>query len=244
VGQGDSIFIQTPDKKQILIDGGPTDAVLAKLGQAMGFFDRTIDLVILTHPDSDHLNGLIEVLQKYQVAQILASPIKAASAGFSQWQQIVSEKKLTLINAQAGQEVKISPGITFAVVHPFGAGQSSKDTNQFSLVGRLCYCQVCFLLPGDLPEAQEKVLESTDFNLASQVLKVAHHGSKTATGEAWLESIKPQLAIISVGQDNKFGHPSPETLERLQQDVIKILRTDKDGDIKIKTDGYKLILGN
>jgi len=242
VGQGDSIFIETPDKKQILIDGGPGEAVLEKLGNEMGFFDRSLDLVILTHPDSDHLNGLIEVLRHYQVAQILASPAQTDGAGFKEWQKIISEKNIPVTIGQAGQQIEISPRINFDVVYPFSG--TGSGTNTSSIVGRLCYQQICFLMTGDIEESQEKTLGQTNFNLNSQVLKVAHHGSKTSSTDGLLSRVQPQLAIISVGKNNSFGHPAPEIVERLKKYTNKILGTDETGNIEIKTDGTQLFFEN
>jgi len=242
VGQGDSIFIETPDKKQILIDGGPGEAVLEKLGKEMGFFDRSLDLVILTHPDSDHLNGLIEVLRHYQVAQILESPAQTKGAGFKEWQNLIAEKHIPVTIGQAGQQVKISPQINFDVVYPFSG--SGSGTNVLSVVGRLCYQQICFFMAGDIEESQEKTLGQTNFNLNSQVLKVAHHGSKTSSSDILLERVQPQIAVISVGKDNSFGHPAPEIVERLKKYTDRIFRTDEKGDVVLKTDGIRLLFDN
>lgn len=243
VGQGDSIFIEAPNGNQVLIDGGPSDRVLEKLSKVMGYFDKSLDLVILTHPDSDHLNGLIEVLKHHQVGQILASAAQVKTAQFDEWQKIISKKQILLKYARAGQRIKISPQIYLDIVYPFtNKLQEVKKANNWSVVSRLCYSEICFLLPGDIEAPQENILAKTRFNLKSQVLKLAHHGSKTSSTDLFLAKIKPDLVVISVGKNNRFGQPHLEVLERLKTYTSQIRRTDDSSDIKLKTDGKRLMI--
>jgi len=235
IGQGDSIFIETPAKRQILIDGGPDKSVLEKLGEAMPFYDRSIDLVILTHPDSDHITGLVSVLEYFEVGHILVSGFKGDSAVYSQWEKIIEEKKIPLTVAQAGQKVIFPSGAVLEILWP---DQSRMETislaNNASVVGRLIYGNSKMILTGDIEKKVENLLgENSD--LRADILKTAHHGGKTSTGEGFLNAVSPEAAVVSVGKDNRYGHPSREVLDRLGN--IAVYRTDEEGDIKILTDG-------
>jgi competence protein ComEC len=239
VGQGDSIFIETPAGRQVLIDGGPDKTVLAELNQVMPLYDRTIDLVVLTHPDADHITGLVEVLEYYQVDSILSSGFQKETAVYQRWRQIISQKDIRLILAQAGQKIIFPAGPTLEILWPEQSLIKSlaQKANNISVVGRLVYDQMEFLLTGDIEKDIEQCLVSrwpVD-RLRSDALKVPHHGSKTSSSQEFLEAVNPQVAVISAGQDNRYGHPHPEVLERLK--YFSVYRTDRDGRIKISTDG-------
>jgi len=235
VGQGDAIFIETPNHRQILIDGGPDKTVLEKLGQAMLFYDRTIDLIILTHSDADHVAGLIEVLNYYQVKHILTSGFEQDTAVYHKWRKLISEKNIPLTIVQAGQKVILNKEIILEIFWPEQPMTGIKSANNASVVGRLVYGQTEFLLTGDIDKKIEKILLTRNWNLESDVLKAAHHGSKTSSSDNFIKAVNPQVAIISVGENNRYKHPHLDVLERLKDSVIH--RTDKDGDIKISTDG-------
>ncbi len=243
VGQGDSIFIETPEKFQVLIDGGPDSKILEKLGKEMPFYDRTIDLVILTHPDPDHLNGVIEVLKRYKIKEIIYTGVVPEDLR-QKGVDIVEKSKAEKIIAKAGQRIDLGQGIYIDVLYPFEdiTGQRFSDFNQTSIVCRLIYGKTSFLLAGDAPKSVEYQLLAKQANLDSDILKVAHHGSKTSTSDYFLSAVSPEIAVIQVGKDNKFGHPYQEVLDVLNQQNIKILRTDLMGDIKILSDGiqYKI----
>jgi len=231
VGQGDAIFIETPQGNQMLIDGGPGSAVLEKLGKAMPFWDRTIDLVVLTHPDADHISGLLEVLQRYQVENILWTGILCESAECQEWARLVEEEGANVFIAKSGLQIS---GL-FYVLYPDKSleGQRVSNTNNTSIVMRLDYGADSFLFTGDIDQSVEKKLENID----AEVLKVAHHGSKTSTAPEFVEAVSPQIAVISVGKDNKYGHPDVETLAILEKYGINVLRTDLNGDIRIFSNG-------
>jgi len=235
VGQGDAIFIETPNHRQILIDGGPDKTVLEKLGQAMLFYDRTIDLIILTHSDADHVAGLIEVLNYYQVKHILTSGFEQDTAVYHKWRKLISEKNIPLTIVQAGQKVILNKEIILEIFWPEQPMTGIKSANNASVVGRLVYGQTEFLLTGDIDKKIEKILIRRNWNLESDVLKAAHHGSNTSSSDNFIKAVNPQVAIISVGENNRYKHPHLDVLERLKDSVIH--RTDKDGDIKISTDG-------
>jgi competence protein ComEC len=251
VGQGDSVFIKTPENHQIIIDGGPSSAVLQKLSERMPFWDRTIDLIILTHPEKDHMLGLIYVLQRYKADYILWTGVKKTDAEYNQWSDILEKQKnmgAKIIAVKAGDAVKLGD-VIIDVLFPLEsvAGQNMKNTsNDSGVVSKLIFGIDSFLLTGDTSSAEEKQLANSfeSVNLESDVLKVAHHGSKYSTSDLFLENVKPKIAVISVGKDNSYGHPTGEVLQRLEKFGIKIFRTDIDGDIKMVSDGDKIVIKN
>ena len=237
VGQGDAIFIETPNKVQVLIDGGPDKTVLEKSNKVMSFYDRTIDLLILTHPDADHITGLIEILNYYQVNHILTSGLKKDTAVYQRWLNLIEERNIPLTIAQAGQKVILQEGIVLKILWPEQSliKSLSKNTNNASIVGQLVYGQTEFLLTGDIEKEIEQRLLNQNWNLTSDILKVPHHGSKTSASYNFLKAVNLQIAVISVGLNNRYKHPHSEVLERLEN--VLIYRTDESGDIRIITDG-------
>ena len=237
VGQGDSIFIETPIGQQILIDGGPDKTVLEKLGQTMPFYDRTIDLVILTHPDNDHLTGLIEVLEYYQVNHILTSGLKKDTAVYQKWQEIISQKNIPITIAQVGQKIILQENVIMEILWPDQSliESFSKKANNASVVAKLIYGETEFLLTGDIEKEIEQRLVNQGIDLESDVLKIAHHGSKTSSSYNFIKAINPKISVILVGENNRYKHPHSEVLEQLKNSII--YRTDKNGDIKVLTDG-------
>jgi competence protein ComEC len=236
VGQGEAIFVETPQGHQILIDGGPDATILEKLGQAMPFYDQSIDLIILTHPEADHLSGLVEVLRHYQVGQILENGIQRNTPEYQEWMKLIQKKEIPLKIAQAGQVVHLGPGVNLRILWPDQrlVQSEARKVNNVSIVAQLIYGQSEFLLTGDIEKQIELRLINQGLNLESDVLKIGHHGSKTSSSQIFLEAVNPKIAVISVGK-NSYGHPHQEVLERLKK--IKVYQTDKDGDVEIITDG-------
>ncbi len=243
VGQGDSIFIVSPQLRQILIDGGPSSKVLEKLGENMPFWDRTIDLVILTHPDPDHLNGLVEVLKNYEIGLVAFNGARGTDPAFTEFENEISQKHIPTTILFKGKKILVGDKIYLEILAPLESfeGKEVKDFNSSSIVARLVYGQNELLFTGDTTKSIEKELAEKNINLASDVLKVAHHGSRTSTSEIFLEKVMPQIAVISVGKDNPYGHPHQEVLDILNK-YAKILRTDLEGDIKILCDSQSLKL--
>lgn len=242
VGQGDAIFIETPNHNQILIDGGAGSNILSQIGEVMPFYDREIDLVISTHPDHDHLGGLIEVLQRYKVNMVLTTGVKTDTKEFSVWQEILNNNNINVQIAKAGQEIKLSKDASLFVLWPLDdlQGQNPKDLNNTSIINRLVYGNFEVLFTGDAEEYSEEMLLEKDFEVQSDVLKVGHHGSKSSTSEKFLKEVSPEVAVIQVGKDNRYRHPHEEVLDRLKN--IQIYRTDEHGRIEIESDGkdYKI----
>jgi len=241
VGQGDAIFIQSPTGQQVLIDGGPDPTtLLAHVGEQMPFWDRSLDLVILTHPDADHLTGLVPVLERYRVGQVFDVGHPSDAPSYTRWQELLTEKGVPVLDSRAGTRVTLSGGVTLTVLHPgpvLMAGTEA-DSNNNSIVTRLVWGQVSVLLPGDIEAEAERQLIRSGRTLASTVLKAPHHGSDTSSTLAFLEAVNPQLVIISVGQDNRLGHPAPEVLARLA--AYAVIRTDERGSVEVITDGQRL----
>jgi competence protein ComEC len=244
VGQGDAVFIQKGNR-QILVDGGPSPlAVSLALGRRMPFWDRTIDLLVLTHPHQDHLAGLVEVLRRYRVAQVLYPSLDYASPLYDEFQGVIEEKGVKSIPARAGQRIDLADGVVIEVFNPpsIPVTGSGSDINNISMVLRLEFGGVSFLLTGDIGWEAEWELVRGRATLESDVLKVAHHGSATATTPEFLAVVSPALAVISVGADNDFGLPREEVLARLaeQTGIQNVYRTDEQGTIEFTTDGEKL----
>ena len=257
VGQGDSFFIETPAGNTILIDGGPDGTVLGKLAENMPFWDREIDLVILTHPDSDHMTGLIDVLQKYKVDNILWTGISRDGDEYQKWLALLATQKkmgAKVIIAKSGEEIK-SQNVLLDVLHPFTSlsGQYFKtDDNDTGVVAKLIYGKESFLFSADITSKEEqKIVDIASSQaprndeLRANVLKVAHHGSKYSTSNVWLGAVEPQMAVISDGKNNMYHFPTTDVLNRLQNFGIKVLRTDEDGDVDMVSDGSNIkILNN
>jgi len=239
VGQGDSIFIETPKGKQVLIDGGPDSTILEKLGKELPFWDRYIDLIILTHPEHDHINGLIEVIKRYRIGGILTNGIVRNTAEYKEWIKIIQKKNIPVYIAQAGGFIDLGSDVKLFILYPFESleGQIVKKVNNTSIVAQLVYKDFEILLTGDIEKKIEAKLVKSGISLKSDILKVSHHGSKTSSIKDFIEAVNPLVAIIQSGRDNPYGHPYQSVLERLSLNNIAIFRTDQDGDIKILTDG-------
>jgi len=241
IGQGDSILIQTPTDERLLIDGGPDDSVLQELGKVMPFYERRIEAIILTHPHADHVNGLVEVLKRYQVHQVMITGVFYKNPGYQALLEEIAEQHLAVLFAGNGQDYQIG-NVTLDLLYPLESlqGRSFDNMNNSSIVFRLLYGHRSFYFNGDLEVEGETKLLASGLNLGADVLKVGHHGSRTSSQEALLDKIKPRFALISCGVNNKFHHPHPETLEHFQERGIRTFRTDLDGTIEVISDGNAL----
>ena len=248
IGQGDAGFIETPSYHQILIDGGPDSTILEKLSKEMPFWDRSIDLIILTHPERDHLIGLIEVLKKYKVENILWTGIVRDTAEYKEWKKLIEEEGAKIVLAKSGQKILWRSDLHnyMEVLYPFENldGKVFKDSNNTSIISKLVFGKNSFLFTGDAYKDVEGKLINKKAEIDSDVLKIAHHGSKTSSSEEFIKAVSPEIAVISVGRENKYGHPNQEVLELLEKYGIRVLRTDLDGDIKIISDGKNYEVSN
>lgn len=236
VGQGDAALIQTNDGTQILIDGGPGKIILAKLGKAMPYWDREIELIILTHPHADHVDGLIEALKIYKVKAVLDSGASYHTADYAEWRQLLEKQHIPLVIAKAGQRIHISQSAYLDVLAPFEDvhGQSFKNIHDAMVVTRLTVReQHSVLFAGDAERRLEFELTTrlpADL-LNADIVKIGHHGSKTSSSDLFLNAVSPNVAVISAGSKNRFGHPHREVLDRLERMGIFVRRTDIEGDI-------------
>lgn len=240
VGQGDAIFIQAGEN-QVLIDGGPDAKVIQELAEVMPLGDRSIDALVLTHPDADHINGLIEAFERYDIDYVLENFLERhQSAAYAKWNELKKETKV--IEVMAGQRLNIGEGIYLEILYPFDERTRQSKTNNNSIVAKLVYGENELLLTGDIETKVERELLSIGANLDSDFLKVPHHGSKTSTTAEFLDAVAPEAAFIQVGAGNRYGHPHSTVLQRLKERGIKVYRTDTDGRIELILDGlsYKV----
>ncbi|MBN2096089.1 MBL fold metallo-hydrolase [Candidatus Peregrinibacteria bacterium] len=238
VGQGDAIFIQTPERHNILIDAGPDGSVVDQLGQQMGFFDKTIDLFILTHPHDDHYGGILDVMQKYDIKKILLTGAYSGDPRYQEFLARAQQGGITLLFNQSHQDLRISPYLYLDILYPFEGqslvGQDVANDNNASVVARLVErtpdnWRSLALLTGDAEQEEELEILLSGQEVASDVLKIGHHGSRTATSDVFLAAVRPSTAIISAGEGNQFDHPHPETLEKLRD--LDVRQTMKGGTI-------------
>ncbi len=229
VGQGDAALISAGNQ-QVLIDGGPDQSVLRGLGSAMPRSDRRIELIILTHPHLDHFGGLIRVLERY------APPILLVRQGsddpaYARLLETAREHGTAVLPA-AGQRIPL-PGGSLDVIDPrSGSSPEVANPNDASVTVRLTLRGTTFLFPGDAETAQERRLVSAG-TLGATVLKVPHHGSRTSSTPAFLEAVSPAVCVVSLGTDNRYGHPDPETMRRLADHGCRVLRTDQQGTVSV-----------
>ncbi len=238
VGQGDAIFIQTPSGRQILVDGGNDPSVLNdRLGRQMPFWDRHIDIMVATHPDADHVSGLVELYGRYQIGQLITDGEgMGASSVYDALLQAATAQQTPLHRAMAGEVIEISDGVRLEMVHP-GAELDEENRNDNSVSFRLVYGDFSVMLTGDTEEKGEAQMLQKGYPLQSLVFKAGHHGSQTSSTTPFLQAVQPHILIISAGADNRFGHPHPEVLQRAAEMGTAVLRTDELGTIEVITDG-------
>jgi competence protein ComEC len=241
IGQGDSILVKGPTGKEMLIDGGPDRSVLRELPTVIGPLDRSLDLVVETHPDADHITGLTYVFDRYQVGTFMepGRPDETlVSATLDA--DVAKEPNLTHILGRAGQRIDLGGGAYADILSP-GGDVSQIPTNNASIVMRVVYGTTSFMLTGDAPSPIEDYLVGKDGTaLKSDILKAGHHGSKYSTDDLWLATVHPSVVVISAGKGNTYGHPNSEAVSRIQNEGAKIVSTIDSGTITFSSDGNKL----
>lgn len=241
VGQGDAIFIESPSGIQVLVDAGRSKRTLEALSEVMPWFDRSIDMVIVTHADADHIGGLPDLLERYRVGWLgLGQPHQVGAA----YQAVEELRASQLIPAEAlttGEVIDLGEGVYLEVLFPPMETLDFSE-NDASVVMRLVYGDTSVLLTGDTTKAVERYLVQTaSGSLASTVLKVAHHGSDTSSDAQFLRAVSPQLAVIQAGRDNPYGHPHPVVLERLNGvGSTTVLCTCEVGTVMLVSDGTRI----
>ncbi|MDQ5883123.1 MAG: competence protein ComEC [Patescibacteria group bacterium] len=242
VGQGDSIFIEAPNGKQLLIDGGRNSLVTQELSSQMSFQDKEIDVVLATHPDSDHIGGLPDIFDRLKILNYIDNGAKGDTNTYRALMEKVSLSGSKYLKATRGMVIVLDKKnqVYFQVLAP-DENFNFKDTNDYSIVGRLVYGESSFLLTGDASKAVENILVYSDGEiLDSDILKAGHHGSKTSSGLLFLEAVTPDSSIISAGYNNTYGHPHINVLNNLEKVGGEILETSKEGTITFESDGVDI----
>jgi beta-lactamase superfamily II metal-dependent hydrolase len=233
VGQGDCEWLKTPDGQDIVIDGGIESqgpAILSYL-QSRGVTD--IELMVLSHPDSDHVGGLVTLLQNMPVALVAHNGQTSTSAVYQRFEGAIQARAIPTVVVRAGQTFTWGP-VTATVTHPVDPLVTATNDNSVTL--RVSYGAVAFLFPGDISSAAERSILGRGGDVQAQVLKVAHHGSQYSSSAPFLAAVQPQVAVIGVGP-NSYGHPAQEALDRLAAAGATVLRTDRNGTVTVTTDG-------
>lgn len=242
VGQGDAILIESPTGEQMLVDGGRDHAVLRELGKYMSPFDRSLDVVVETHPDADHVGGLPGVFERYTVGVFMEPGIpNDTNAVLALEEAVKNEEGLQKILARRGQRINLGGEVYIDVLFP-DRDVSGLETNTGSIVMRVTYGSTSFMLTGDAPSSIEDYLVGIDgTTLKTDVLKAGHHGSRNSTDELWLLTLQPRVVVISAGEGNSYGHPHTETLERIHSVGARVLSTLGQGAVIFQSDGTTII---
>jgi competence protein ComEC len=235
VGQGDSSVILFRDTV-ILIDAGEIDQGDRVVRDLQRLGVTRIDLLVATHPHSDHIGGMQKVLAAFPVGKVLDSGIPSTSPLYEHFLETIDKKNIPYVVARQGQTIDTDPALRILVLSP-PKEPLDTDLNGNSIILKVSYGTMDFLYTGDAGDAAESALVKTGYSPAAQVLKVSHHGSSDATSKAFLSRVSPEVAVISLGKDNPYGHPHKETLSLLQATVPSIFRTDRDGTILVRSDG-------
>jgi competence protein ComEC len=239
VGQGDSILIQVPNGRQLLIDSGPDQSVVEQIGKSLSFFDQTIDIILATHSDADHIGGFPYVLDRYQVPLVIESEIASPTVTDRVFGEKVSQEHSARLIARSGERIILDQkrNIVVDILFP-DQNPNGWETNEASIVVKVSYGDTSFLLTGDSPsEVEEHLVKLYSDQLHANVLKLGHHGSKTSSSDDFLHVVNPDIAIVSAGLGNKYGHPNPETIERVESGRAQILETAALGNIDCVSDG-------
>ena len=248
VGQGDAIFIETPSGRQVVVDGGSDPLLMTRLlGERMRFNDRHIDIVAATHPNSDHIGGLAQVLERYDVGAVLERRIEYESGAYEAWERLVDAeeaKGARVIEASAGQVITLDGDVRIEVLGPppILLGDTESDGDNASLVLRLVYGEVSIILTGDIFSEAERALLASGAALDRDVLKVPHHGSDSSSTRDFLSAVGPAAAVISVGEGNLYGHPHANVVKRLREYVADgmLFQTAERGTVEFISDGETL----
>lgn len=246
VGQGDAIFIQASNGKKLLIDAGPDQSVVEEVGKILPFFDRRIDMVLATHSDADHIGGFPYLFDRYYIPLVIESEIASPTVVH----RIFGEKKVAeqsnRLVARAGERIILDPknNIVIDIIFP-DQNPVQWETNEASIIVKVSYGETSFLLTGDAPsEVENHLIDIYGEQLQSNVLKLGHHGSKTSTSDLLLEVVKPEFAIVSAGLGNRYGHPHPEVVERVELNNAHILETATVGTIYCMSNGIRVVCSN
>jgi competence protein ComEC len=240
IGQGDAALVRTPENSYILIDGGPSQEILQRLGEVMPFYERTIDVVVLSHPHADHVDGLIDVLRRYDVRAVYFTGIQYNNPGYDLFIELIAQEGADIYFVRRGEDLRFG-NVVIDTLYPFGniQGREFSNINNSSIVFRMIYGGTVFYFGGDAEVEVEEELIKSRLDLNADVFKASHHGSRTANSAGLLTLMDPAFSVISCGEGNKFGHPHQETINALLKRDVRIFRTDIDGSVEFVSDGVK-----
>jgi len=237
VGQGDAIHIATPDGYELLIDGGPSAIVLRELAKGRSFFDRTIDVVLATHPDTDHVAGLVDLLKRYEVSTVVSTNVQHTAPAAVAFDEVVEEEGAQHVSGVAGQRIQLGASTTVLLLSPYG-NVTEWENNVASIVVQIIYGDTAFMLTGDAPIGiEEYLVDRYGGALRSDVLKLGHHGSRTSSSERFITAVTPAYAVVSAGKDNRYGHPHQEVVARAGAAGARLVSTAEEGTLTFHSDG-------
>lgn len=239
IGQGDSVLIQTPHGRTVLIDGGPGVTLLERLGEETSFWQQSFDLVILTHPDLDHLEGLLEVAKRYEMGQVLMTGVQHSSALYQAWLRELKAQEIPIAIVSPAQDWQIDEGVFLDILGPMSPVllEEVENLNDSSVIIKLLYGSTSLLLTGDAEEAQEMELLRSGYDLRADILKSGHHGSVTSSHPDFLQAVQAEEVVIQAGRENPFGHPHTETLLRYDERGMEWVSTQEKGTVVYRSDG-------
>ncbi|MES2931452.1 MAG: MBL fold metallo-hydrolase [Patescibacteria group bacterium] len=243
VGQGDAILIEGPTGIEMLIDGGKDRSVLRELPRAMGPLDRSIDVVLATHPDADHIGGLPAVLDRYSVTYFFDQEKVGNTSTYEHLENSVDQERGVQESLlRSGMRLHLGNGAYADVLHPEENAESLRETNDASVSLRLVYGETEFMLTGDAPAwVEERIVKRYGDTLKSDVLKAGHHGSKTSTSPAFLAAVDPGIVVVSAGKDNSYGHPNADIVVRILESGASLVSTINEGTITFVSDGRAVV---
>ena len=230
VGQGDASLVSLPDGQRVLIDGGPDNSVLSRLGDNLPYGRRTIDLMLASHYHDDHISGLLSVMERYQVGRVIYPTGNKSNELWEYFLRRAEILGLELVPIEGNANLRLTPSCSLFLLNSNSLGVAQDENN--SLIAKLNCSDLKVLWSGDSGAKVEMGLLSADVDLQADIMKAGHHGSKSSNSQAFLQAVNPGSLVISSGADNRFGHPSPEVIERAEALGIHIYRTDEQGDIK------------
>ena len=238
IGQGDSILIKSPDNYYMLVDAGPDSEVLSKLGEIMPFWNKKIDIILATHPDLDHIGGFPEVIRYFDIGHVIYTKKKHKSYVYEEFERIIVEKNIPEMGFREGNDFRLGCCVYINILFPFEDTDIEKlGSNEASIALELIYKDINIFMGGDLDQESEEELVFRDSWLDTDILKAGHHGSKTSSSELFISKITPEVAIISAGRDNRFGHPHEDVLSIMGKNGVRVYSTNELETIKVRSDG-------
>lgn len=238
VGQGDAIYMRTSSGADVLIDGGPGRAVLERLPEVMAPGDTTIELMLLTHPDADHITGMVEAVKRYEVKQLVTTALLPTKPLHAELWQLIDAQQIEHLVVATGDHITLGSAEYIDILYPaIGDPLATLETNDTSMIAEYHYVDAngedtSVLFTGDAGSMEEEILVSRGALPDVDILKVGHHGSKTSSSAEFLAAVTPEMCVIEVGKDNHYGHPTVEAMNRLEQ-YCQVRRTDQEGTIVI-----------